>query len=69
MKRANRPCLRKKEGYTLLELLVSLSILALLTVTLLGTGFNSRNAFSNSAYDAELVVLQEKMAKTVGGTA
>jgi len=53
MKRSNRPCLRKKEGYTLLELLVSLSILALLTVTLLGTGFNSRDAFSDSAYDAE----------------
>lgn len=36
-----------------MELLVSLSILSLLTVTLLSTGFTSRDPFSNAAYEAE----------------
>lgn len=46
-------CLKAVGGYTLLELLISLAILSLLTVTLLSTGFAGRDAFSETAYEAE----------------
>lgn len=49
----NNQGLNGEAGYTLLELLVSLSILSLLTVTLLSTGFSDRDAFSETAYEAE----------------
>lgn len=42
-----------KDGYTLMELLVSLSILSLLTVALLSAGFGNRDAFSEVAFEAE----------------
>ena len=54
MKKAvNKQYLQDKNGYTLLELLVSLSILSLLTVTLFSTGFASKDLFSDAAYEAE----------------
>jgi len=48
-----RSCIRNETGYTLLELLVSISILALLTMTMISTGFASRERFSQVAYEEE----------------
>jgi len=45
--------LKSTHGFTLMELLVSLMVLSLLTVTLFSTGFANRNAFRQSAYEAE----------------
>lgn len=42
-----------KDGYTLMELLVSLAILSLLTVALLSTGFGNRDVFSEAAFEKE----------------
>lgn len=53
MKEMNKHSPQRRAGYTLLELLVTLSILSLLTVTLVGTGFNGHTAFSDTAYEAE----------------
>lgn len=50
---ASNHCLPRTDGYTLLELLVSLAVLSLLTVTLLSTGFTSKDSFSDAAYKAE----------------
>ena len=49
----NNTCLNGEAGNTLLELMISLSILSLLTVTLLSTGFAGRDTFSETAYEAE----------------
>ncbi|MDO9491061.1 prepilin-type N-terminal cleavage/methylation domain-containing protein [Acetobacterium sp.] len=46
-------CLKAIAGYTLLELLISLSVLSLLTVMLFSTGFVGRDAFSETAYEVE----------------
>jgi prepilin-type N-terminal cleavage/methylation domain-containing protein len=46
-------CFNSETGFTILELLVSLSILSLLTVTLLSTGFTSKDPFSDAACEAE----------------
>lgn len=44
---------RSKNGYTILELLISLSILSLLTVAMLTTAFGSNDKLSRSAYESE----------------
>lgn len=49
-----KPSISNDKGFTILELLVSLAILALLSLSLLDPGFFSRNAaFSQAAYEAE----------------
>nr|WP_320026773.1 prepilin-type N-terminal cleavage/methylation domain-containing protein [uncultured Acetobacterium sp.] len=49
----NKKILRSKNGYTIMELLISLSILSLLTVAMLTTAFGSGDRISKDAYESE----------------
>lgn len=44
---------KSKNGYTILELLISLAVLSLLTVTMLTTAFGSNDKLSRAAYESE----------------
>lgn len=44
---------KRKAGFTLVELLVSLSILSLLTITLFSAGITGKDPFSDADYEAE----------------
>lgn len=45
--------IRLKNGYTIMELLISLAILSLLTVAMLTTAFGSGDSISKEAYESE----------------
>ncbi|MBI4858277.1 MAG: prepilin-type N-terminal cleavage/methylation domain-containing protein [Acetobacterium woodii] len=52
-KSMNKKIIRSKNGYTIMELLISLSILSLLTVAMLTTAFGSGDSIRKDAYESE----------------
>ncbi len=46
-------CLQGKDGFSLVELLVSLAVLSLMTLALFNTGFSNHETLSQTAYEKE----------------